>query len=283
MGWSTSEGTTKMSRRLLPTVLLAVLAGAACEQPTAPAADPLDDAAVASLAQQVSDATDVHLPSLGGLLRASRDAIHEQDGNAEAVKHFRRARRLNVAAEDSLAAGNKDAARRLARAAYHQTLAGIVTALGTDAVSQAVAGASAGLGRVDARLEGREVSERVTQAVERIREHVSAASTALSGGEPVRALAHALAAADGIRHLSPRYVAHRMITRAARLFKAARAAVGSTPTDEEISALRRAHRLLGAARDELDAGRFLRAAEAGRRSARLSWGVLQGRIDAAGG
>ncbi len=205
------------------------------------------------------------------------------DPHAEAVAHFRRARRLNAAAEDSLAAGNQDAARRLQRAAYHQTLAGIVTALGTDPVSRAVAGASAGLGRVEARLEGRDVSERVARAVERIRKHVGAASDALAAGEPIRALAHALAAADGIRHLSPRYVAHRMLARAARLFKAARAAVGDAPNDEEIRALRRAHRLLRVARDAFDAGHFARAAEAARRSARLSWGVLQGRSDASGG
>jgi hypothetical protein len=256
---------------------------AACDQPTAPAVETVDDAVVAQLAEEVSESSDLHLPSLGALLRASRDAIHATDGgNPEAVRHFRAARHLAVASEDSLAAGNEEAARRLARGSYRHTLQGIVTALGEPAVAEAVAASAAGLTRIEARLEGRDVPERITKRVARIGELVAGGQVHLAAGEPVAALHQALAAAEAIRHLSPRYLARRWIRTATELLRGAIAAVGDAPTEEEARALRRAHRLLAVARDELAAGRPLRAAEAARRSARLSGGVLHGRAGGGG-
>ena len=256
---------------------LCVLAVAACESTTAPTADVLDDAAVAQFAEAVSEASDIRLPSLGALLHESRAAIEAVGGNEEAVGHFRRARRLANAAEDAREAGNIEEARGLARQSYRHTLAGIVTALGDDAVAAAVVGSTAGLARVEGHLEGRDVPERVTKAVERIGTQVAAAEEKLAAGEPVASLYHALAAAEGIRHLSPRYVAGKWIQRATQVLRSARQAVGDAPTEDEVTALRRSLRLLNVAKDEFEAHSWLRAVDAARRSATLSWGVVQGR------
>lgn len=261
----------------IQSVLIAALAVTACETSTAPSLDILDEAAVAQFAEAVSESSDIRLPSLGALLRESRATIEAAGGNEEAVAHFRRARRLANAAEDAREAGNIEEARGLARQSYRHTLAGVVTALGEDAVGTAVAGSTAGLARVQGHLEGRDVPERVMKAVARITQQVAAAEEKLAAGEPVAALHHALAAAEGIRHLSPRYVAGKWIQRATQVLRSARQAVGDAPTEEEVTALRRALRLLNVAKDEFEAHSWLRAVDAARRSATLSWGVLQGR------
>lgn len=258
-------------------VVLSVAALASCDAPSALRPEVLDDEAVAQLAEVTSEDASVRLPSLGSLLAASREAIREQGGNEEAVDHFRRAHRFALAAEAARDEGNVEEARALEARSYRHQLAGVVIALGEEAVGEAVRGAEAGLARVRSHIEGREVSERVAKAVERIGSHVEAAQGALEAGEPIRALHHALEAAEGIRRLSPRYVARKWIERATSMLRAARQAVGETGTDEEISTLRRAWRLLDIARDELAAGHPLRAVEAAGRSARLSWGVLEGR------
>jgi len=254
-----------------------VVALAACDAPSSLRPEILDDAAVAQLAEVTSEDTAIHLPSLGSLLAAARQAIREQGGNEEAVDHFRRAYRLALAAELAWEEGRDEEARGLEARSYRHRLAGIVAALGEGVGAEAVAGSAAGLARVRDHIEGRDVSERVARAVERIAFHVDAAEGALQEGVPVAALHHALEAAEGIRHLSPRYVARKSIERATAMLREARQAVGDAPTDEEASSLRRAWRLLNVARDELSAGHPLRAVEAAQRSARLSWGVLQGR------
>ena len=58
------------------------------------------------------------------------------------------------------------------------------------------------------------------------------------------ALGHALASAELIRSLSPRYQARKAIERAENLYKAATEAVAGDPTDEEAAALRKARRYL---------------------------------------
>lgn len=266
-----------MRPRSCAVLALAVLSVAACGDATGPVSPALDEASVARIAEAVSEAADVRLPSLGALLRASREAIQAQGGHDEAVAHFRRAHRLRAAAEDAHEAGLVDEARRLERRAYRETLAGIVSALGPDAVADAVAGSVAGLHRVHERIEGRELPDWVARAVQRLESHVSAAEASLAGGNLLVALHHSLTAADGIRALSPRYAARRWIQRATDLLRAAREAVAAGPTEAEIATLRRAFRLLNLAKDELEAGHPLRSLEAARRSAHLSWGVLQER------
>jgi hypothetical protein len=266
-----------MTPRAPALVVLATVVLAACDVPSTLQPEVLDDDAVAQLAEVTAEDAAIRLPSLGSLLRASREAVRAQGGNEEAVDHFRRAHRLALAAEAARDEGSLEEARALEARSYRHRLAGIVVALGVEAVDEAVRGAEAGLVRVQGHIEEREVSERVSRAVERIAAHVDAAHRALEGGEPVRALHHALEAAEGIRLLSPRYVARKWIERATGALQEARQAVGETATDEEASALRRARRLLNIAQDELAAGHPLRAVEAARRSTRLSWGVLEGR------
>jgi len=264
------------SRNVL--AMLAVAAVTACEPPTAPVVETLDEAALAQLAEVVSESSDVRLPLLGPLLRASREAIRATDGgHEEAIRHFRAARHFAVAAEDSVEAGNEEAARRLSRRSYGHTLHGVVSALGPQAVADAVAGSAAGYARVRDHLEGRDVPERIAKRVARIGELVATSQAELAAGTTVRALNHALAAAEAIRHLSPRYIARKRIQLATRLLRAAVQAVGDSPTEEEATALRRAHRLLNVARDDFAAGRPVRAVEAATRSARLSGAVVQGR------
>jgi len=257
--------------------VLMAAALAACDQTTAPTLEVLDEADVAKFAEAVAESNDVRLPSLGALLKASRAAIQAQEGNEVAVGHFRRARRLTNAAEDSLEAGNIEAAEGLARRSYRQKLAGIVAALDDDAVGAAVTGSVAGLTRIQDRLEGRDVPQRIMDAVTRIATRVAWAEEKLVAGEHAAALHQALAAADGIRHLSPRYVATKSIQRASQLLRAARQAVGEEATDEEATAIRRAARLRNLAKDEFEAGHMGKAVNIAARSASLSWGVVEGR------
>ena len=270
--------------RFRPAVLVALaIAFAGCEPSTGPTLEAVDDAAVAQFAEQVSEAGDVRLPSLGALLRASREAIHATDeGNPPAVRHFRAARRLALAAEASLEAGNEEEAKRLSNRSHGHTLRGIIAALGPDVAAEAVAGSAAGLARMQAHLDGRDVAERVTAHVARIAQHVATAQEKLGDGDAVAALHHALAGAEALRHLSPRYVARKWIHHATRSLRAGIQAVGDAPTEEEAQALRRAQRLLNVAKDELDAGHPRRAVEAATRSLRLSSGVIRGRATDSG-
>jgi HEPN domain-containing protein len=264
-----------------PILLLAMLVLGACEQPTAPIVKGLEllsDAAVANFAEQVSESSDVRLPSLHGLLRAARKAIRASDGgNKQAIRHFRRARHFTSAAEDSTEAGNEEAAKKLRRRSYGHNLHGVVAALGTEAVERAIAGSEAGLTRLQGHLDGREVSEGVARRLAKVVEAVGKSQEKLAAGQPVVALHHALDAAQRIRHFSPRYIARKQIGRAREVIKQAVAAVGDAPTEEEAKSIRRARRLLGTAQEEFKAHRYNRARSAAQRSARLSWGVVNGR------
>ena len=264
-----------------PIILMVLVALGACEQPTAPVVkdvELLSDAAIASFAEQISESSDVKLPSLDGLLRASRKAIRASDGgNKQARRHFRAAHRLASAAEDSTEAGNEEAAKKLRRRSYGHNLHGVVAALGTEAVAGAVAGSEAGLTRLQNRLNGHEVSEGVARRLARVVTAVGKAQEKLAAGQPVVALHHALDAAQRIRHFSPRYIARKQIGRAREVIKQAVAAVGDAPTEEEAKSIRRARKLLGTAHEEFKAHRYNRARSAAQRSARLSWGVVNGR------
>jgi hypothetical protein len=106
--------------------LLATLAIAACEQPTAPL-DELDDAALAQFAEAVSESDDVRMPSLSALLKKSRETIAATDGgHEEGIRHFRAARRLALAAENAAAAGDRETAARLELAKLWPRFVGLV-------------------------------------------------------------------------------------------------------------------------------------------------------------
>lgn len=261
-----------------PFLVALTIAFAGCEGSTAPTQDAVDEALLAQFAEQVSESSDIRLPSLGALLRASREALHATDvANTAAIRHFRAARRLAMAAEDSVEAGNEDAAKRLSRRSHRHSLEGILTALGNGVAAEAVAGSAAGLARIQARLDGRDISERLAAHVARIARAVATAEAKAAAGEHVAALHHALASAEALRHLSPRYVARKWIHHATRSLRAGIQAVGDAPTDEEAHALQRARRLLNVAKEELKAGHPRRAVEAATRSVRLSGGVVRGR------
>ena len=263
--------------------MLATLVIAACEQPTAPVVDELDDSALAQFTESISESGDVRLPSVGALLNESRETIAATDGgHAQAIQHFLAARRLALAAEDATAAGDDETAVQLERRSYGHKLQGVVAVLGSEAVARAVAGSTAGLERLQAHLADREVPDCIAARVAQIADIVSAANEQLLAGANVRALHQTLAAAEGIRIFSPRYVARKRIQRAISLLRQAVAAVGDAPMEEEATAIRRARRLLRAAEDELGVGHPHGAAEAAQRSARLSWGVVQGRATEAG-
>jgi len=84
-----------------------LVAFAACsDSPVSPDLFTVDDAIVAQFAEEASEASDVRLPSLGALVRASRAAIEARGGNAEAVRFFRQARRLLGAAKEAHTAGS---------------------------------------------------------------------------------------------------------------------------------------------------------------------------------
>ena len=140
-----------------------------------------------------------------------------------------------------------------------------------------MAGSEAGLTRLQDRLNGREISEGAAKRLGRIVELMDRAQTMLASDKPVQALHIALTAADGIRHFSPRYVARKQIGRARDVIKQAIAAVGDTPTEEEAKSIKRARKLLGAANEAFNARQYNRARSTAQRSARLSWGVVNGR------
>jgi hypothetical protein len=267
-----------------PIMLVVLVALGACQQPTAPVVNDvelLSAAVIASFAEVISESSDVKLPSLGGLLRASREANRASDRDSDqakrSIRHFRAAHRLASAAEDSTEAGNEEAAKKLRRRSYGHRLRGIVAALGTEAVVGAVAGSEAGLTRLQDRFNGREISERATKKLARIVELVDKTQALLASDKPVQALNHALSAANGIRDFSPRYVARKKIGRARNIILQAIAAVGDAPTKEEAKSIRRARKLLGTAQEEFKARRYNPARSAAHRSARLSWGVVNGR------
>jgi hypothetical protein len=71
--------------------------------------------------------------------------------------------------------------------------------------------------------------------------------------------------------------ARRATGKARLLFRAAWVAVGDGPTDDEVAALRRAHRLLTAAEEAFAAKDWRRSIRAANASADLSLKVLDGR------
>ncbi len=242
---------------------------------TAPdAVQSMDEAAATAIAAAVVEASDARLPYLPALVRQALEAIEAGDDNAEAVTAFRRARRARRAANAALVAGDTDEYNRLKRLELRFTLVGVIAALGPSVVTDALAGVDAAIARWEERTAGKDVPPRFARVFERVKELAERARTAES---QVASLFFSVSATEAILSLSPRHVARRAIGKAALLFRAARAAVGDAPTDDEVAALRRAHHLIGVAEEAFEAKEWKLAIRAARASADISQKVLDGR------
>lgn len=234
----------------------------------------MDEATATALAAAVVEASDAKLPYLPALVRQALEAIEAGDDNAEAVTAFRRARRARRAAHAALVAGDSVEYKRLKLLELRFTLGGVIAALGPSVVTDALAGVDAALARWEERTAGRDVPPRFARALELVKTLAERARTADS---QIASLFFSVSATEVILSLSPRHVARRAIRKATLLFRAARAAVGDGPTDDEVAALRRAHNLIGTAEEAFEAEDWRLAIRAANASANLSQGVLDGR------
>lgn len=260
-------------RWLVPAAgLLLVACGDAVTAPEA--VQTLDEATATAVAAAVVEASDARLPHLPALVHDALDAIKAIDDNAEAVTAFRRARRARRAANAALGAGDEDEYKRLKRLELRFTLEGVIAALGPGVVTDALAGVDAAIARWQERTAGKDVPPRFERALAGVQELAERARTADS---QVASLYFSVSATEVILSLSPRHQARRATGKATLLFRAARAAVGDGPTDDEVAALRRAHRLLTAAEEAFAAKDWRRAIRAANASADLSLKVLDGR------
>lgn len=260
-------------RWLIP--ISGLLLVACADTVTAPdALQSMDEATATAIAAAVVEASDARLPYLPALVRKAREAIEASDDNAEAVTAFRRARRARRAANAALVAGDQDEYHRLKRLELRFTLRGVIAALGPDVVTDALAGVDAAIARWEERTAGKDVPPRFARVLERVQNLAERARTADSA---VASLYFSVSATEAILSLSPRHVARRAIRKATLLFRAARAAVGDGPTDDEVAALRRAHRLIGVAEEAFEAKEWRLAIRAANASADLSQKVLDGR------
>jgi hypothetical protein len=232
---------------------MVVLTAGGCSDssPTSNEGQP-DEAAFARLAEaalEVNDAEGTPLPSLHNLLRRTFEAIRAHDGNGGAV--------------------------RLLKAG--QTLQAIVAVLGPEVAVESLTGVRAALDRLQAHVGDRPVPDRVQKTINRAEALWTRGTSAMAGGNPVGALGAALASAELIRSLSPRYQARRAIERATRALGAAVRAVGDGPTTEERTALQKARRFRNAAIDAFEGRKYRKAWTYARNSLELSLAVLKGR------
>ncbi|GMR13846.1 MAG: hypothetical protein BMS9Abin29_2068 [Gemmatimonadota bacterium] len=234
----------------------------------------MDETTATAVAAAVVEASDAKLPYLPALVRQALAAIEAGGDHAEAVTAFRRARHARHAANAALVAGNADEYKRLKRIELRFTLRGVIAALGPSVVTDALSGVDAAIAHWEQRTAGRDVPPRFARVLEQVKELAERARTADS---QIASLFFSVRATEVILSLSPRHVARRAIGKAALLFRAARAAVGDSPTEDEVAALRRAHHLLGSADGAFAAKEWRRAIRAAKASAELSQGVLDGR------
>ena len=262
-----------MRRWLLP--LVGLLLAACGETVTEPdLVQAMDEAAATEVAAAVVEASEARLPYLPALVHDALEAIRANDDNAEAVAAFRSARRARRAANAALVAGDQDRYNRLRRAELRFTLTGVIAALGPGVVADAQAGVDAAIARWQERIAGHDVPPRFTRVLARVQDLAERARAADSA---VASLFFSVSAAEAILSLSPRHVARRAVGKATLLFRAARAAVGDGPTDDEISALRRAHNLIGVAQEAFEAKDWRRAIRAANASSGLSQKVIDER------
>jgi len=264
-----------MKRWFVAPLAGALLIAACGESVTEPdALQPMDEAAATNIAAAVVDATDARLPYLPRLVHEALQAVREHDDNAEAVTAFRRARRARRAAWAAHEDGDENEFKRLKRIELHFTLTGVIAALGPDVVTDALAGVDAAIARWQERVADHDVlPPRFARALARVQ---NLADRAHAADSQVASLYFSVTAAEVILSLSPRHQALKAIQRAARLFGAARAAVGDAPTEDEVKSLRHAHRLLGVAEEAFEAKDWRLAKRAANASADLSQEVLDG-------
>jgi hypothetical protein len=232
--------------------LVATLALAACSDSSPTANEPqLDEVAfelVAEAALELNDQQGTPLPSLNNLLRRTYQAIREQGGHPKGV--------------------------RLLKAG--QTLNAIVAVLGPDVAAEALTGVDEALSRLDDRFAGKTLPNRIQRTLNQARTLAERGHGALAADRYSGALGAALASADLIRSLSPRFQARKAIDRATRAFEAARQAVGDSPTDDEKAALQKALRLRNGAIDAFKAKQYRNAWTYAQKSVALSLEVLKG-------
>jgi hypothetical protein len=271
-----------MNRRHLLTLLVASALLSACDSsaPFGPEGG-ADEAALeelALLALADGEAEGVPLPSFDRLLRETLQVIKtDQSSHAEGMKLLRRARHQAKLAAEAHQAGDNEAARDHTNRSRGLTLSAILLVLGDQVADQALEGVDQALARLDAKLAGKDLTERTQKTLDRARalsrrSHEALATDNLRGG-----LNGALVAADQIRSLSPRYQANKAIERATRAFRAAHEAVKADPTEAESEALGKARGHLKMAREAFEARKFREAVRHASEAGKLSLGVLQGR------
>jgi len=242
-----------MNRIRVALALIAVLGFGACNDSSPTANEPTaNEAALELLAEsalEVNDQQGTPLPSLDNLLRRTYKAIREEDGHGRGVQLLR--------------AG--------------QTLHGIIAVLGTEVAGEALSGVDQALAQLDVRFAGKTLPDRMQKALERATTFANRGHEALDSERYAAALGAALASADHIRSLSPRFQARKAIDRATRAYQAARAAVGDNPTEDEKTALKKASRFRNGAIDAFKNKAFRKAWTYAKRSIALSQEVLKGR------
>ncbi len=233
--------------------LIAALALAACSD-SAPTANvgQLDEASfelVAEAALEANDQLGTPLPSLHNLLRRTYKAIREQDGHGKGV--------------------------RLLNAGH--TLSGIIAVLGPGVANEALTGVGQALERLDERFAGQTLPNRMLRILAKAQAQAERGKGALEAERHAAALGAALASADLIRSLSPRFQARKAIDRATRAYKAAREVVGDAPTDDEKTALKKARRFRNGAIEAFKGSHYRKAWTLAQKSLALSQEVLKGR------
>ncbi len=241
---------------------------------------PLDETALQDLAVAAMEGAEqdgLPLPSLERLRQETYRTVRaDPEAYPDGIALLRRARLQARQAREALAAGDEEGARAHQARSEALTLQAIIVVLGPETPARALAGVDQALARLDARLAGQNPPERFLQALDQVRNLVARGRAAL-GENPRAALKAALAAADRLRALVPRYQAEKAIHRADRAFHAAYDLVVADPADAEVQALRRARRLLAAAKDAYRSRDFRVAVRLARESAELSLDVLAAR------
>jgi hypothetical protein len=259
----------------------AALALSACDgsSPTAEGreADEAELALVAESALAANDAQGTPLPSLDLLVRQTFQAIRHEGGHPEGQRLLRRARALAAQAVEARADGKVQEANALEARSRALTLDAVIAVLGTGVVEAALAGVDHALASLQARLAGQTLPDRMQRALQRAQGLADRGRQAMEGGQHRAALGAALASADLLRSLAPRYHAQKAIELAGRALRAAVDAVAGAPTDSEATSLRNARRFLAAANDAFKERDFRKAVRYATESARLSREVLQGR------
>ncbi len=243
-----------MLRRKLvfPTLFVLALVGCGDSSPTS-GDEMADEAAFELVAEASLDATNRQgppLPSLDNLLRRTFQAIRSDPAaHTEGIRLVRAGRLLEA----------------------------IVAVLGPEVARYSLAGVHHALVGLSDRLP-ENIPDRMKKTLREAHGLFRRGKNAWDNERPVAALGAALASADLIRTLSPRFQARRAIDRANRALKAAREAVeGTELTSEEEAALKKAHRFRNGAIEAFKEKKYRKAWNYARESIDFSRWVLQQR------